>query len=174
VETIYDQKARFVLMERQFTKYAENLRHAIDDQFMSHFADELENMRARFGTGHDLVDIDETLEEFLRKKLTRDALDVICRRSNAEDLGRVRDALSRGVVNYSPVHIAYLSKFGEWEDIPLIVSAINLPDSGETTLASFAQVTGDIEKLVEQFTKLAEKDLRTFSQYRGWGKCCPI
>ena len=174
VETIYDQKARFVLVERQFTKYAENLRHAIDDQFKSDFAGALEKMIARFGTSApDLVNIDQSLEEFLRKKLTRNALDVICRRSNAEDLGRVRDALSRGVVDYSPVDIAYLSKFGEWEDISLMVSAINRPDAGENILLSFGQANRKYREAGRAIYKIGRERFADILAISGVGQLLP-
>jgi hypothetical protein len=71
-----------------------------------------------------------SLEEFMRKQLTRSGLDVICRQADPSDLGRVRSALKSGFVDYSATDVEYLQKFGEWEDIPLIIAAVERPEAG--------------------------------------------
>ena len=77
-------------------------------------------MATTFG---DLLEKTRSLERHLRKSLTREGLNVICRRADPKDLGRVREALKSGFVDYSADDIEYLGRFGEWEDISLIIGS---------------------------------------------------
>ena len=45
-------------------------------------------------------------------------------------MGRVRSALKSGFVDYSAADVEYLRRFGEWEDIPLIIEAVERPEAG--------------------------------------------
>jgi hypothetical protein len=157
-ETIYDQKARFVLAERHFAKYGQGLRRAIDDQFLTDFAGALENLKARFEPYRvNVANIDQSVQELLRKQLTRDALDVICRKSSAEDLALVRKTIASGVVDYSPADIAYLSRFGEWEDIPLLVAAVNRAEAAQNTLLSLSQMNRKFREVGRAIYKIGRE-----------------
>jgi hypothetical protein len=91
----------------------------------------------KFGTNvGDLLEKTRSLEDHLRKNLTRKGLDVICRKADPKDLRRVREALKGSFVSYSAADSEYLSGFGEWEDIPLIIAASERVDAGHNSLLS--------------------------------------
>jgi hypothetical protein len=91
-------------------------------------------MAEKFAENVDLLKKSRSLENYLRKDLTRKALDVICQKAEPQDLGRVREALKSGFVDYSSVDVDYLRKFGEWEDIQLIIDSLKRPEAGRSTL----------------------------------------
>lgn len=133
--SIYDRVAQFILADRQFSLRGEKLRKSIDDQFQAEFAQSLDTMAVKFGNHiGDLLEKTRSLERHLRKSLTREGLNVICRRADPKDLGRVREALKSGFVDYSADDIEYLGRFGEWEDISLIIAAVERPDTGSDSL----------------------------------------
>jgi|SRR6266568_251906 len=132
-DSIYDGAAEFVLTERYFNLRGDDLRQKVDDQYRAAFSRALDAMAARYGSGgDDLVEKARSLENFTRKKLTRQGLDIICRKAEPSDLRRVRSALKSGFVDYSASDVEYLQKFGEWEDIPLIIEAVQRPEAGRT------------------------------------------
>ena len=63
------------------------------------------------------------MEDFSRKKLTRQGLDILCARGNAEDLKRIRDNLGTGYAGTSIEDVEYMRKRGERIDIPPLVYA---------------------------------------------------
>jgi hypothetical protein len=137
--SIFERTARFVLDDRHFSTRGDTLRRSVDDHFKAEFNEALEKLARDFGNTTDLLDKTRSLEEYVRKNLTRKGLDVICRKSRPQDLGRVRMILKSGFVDYSEADVEYLRKFGEWEDIRLIVASVDRPDSGlNTLLSSFA------------------------------------
>ena len=132
-DLIFDQTSVFVLAERHFNLRGEDLRRRVDDQYKATFARALDTMIEKYGSGSggaDLIERTRSLENFTRKQLTRQGLDIICRKAELGDLGRVRSALKSGFVDYSAADVEYLRRFGEWEDIPLIIEAVERPEAG--------------------------------------------
>lgn len=129
-DLIFDQDPHFILAERQFKRRGEYLRRSVDDQFKEAFSQALHKKTKQFGEHADLLDKIRSLEDYVRKELTRKGLDVICRKAEPCDLGRVRLALKCGFVNHSNADVEYLRRFGEWEDIPLIIDSVGRPESG--------------------------------------------
>lgn len=129
-DLIFDQDPHFILAERQFKRRGDDLRRSVDDQFKEVFSHVLHKKTKQFGEHTDLLDKIRSLEDFLRKELTRKGLDVICRKAQLCDLGRVRLALKGGFVDSSNADVEYLRRFGEWEDIPLIIDSVSRPMSG--------------------------------------------
>lgn len=140
-DLIFDQDPHFVLAERKFKRSGEDLRRAIDDQYKEKFSQAYHSYAEKFREQTDLLDKIRSLENVIRKELTRKGLDVICRRAERSDLGRVRLALKSGFIGYAAVDIEYLSRFGEWEDIPLIIDLVKRPESGH--VSSLLQVTSE-------------------------------
>ncbi len=139
-DSVLNQAPMFALFERQFGVRGDELRKRVDDQFKAIYTREVATMAERYGSkASDLVERVRSIEEFTRKQLTRKALDIICGHEKADDLGRVRTALKSGFVDYSDADVEYLRKFGGWEDIPLIVEAIERPVAGRN-LASLLSV----------------------------------
>jgi hypothetical protein len=127
-DLMFDRDPYFILAERHFKRRGENLRRAVDNQFKEEFSQTLHSMNESFGEHADLLEKTRSLEDFLRKEFTRKGLDIICRKAKPCDLGRVRLTLKSGFVNYSAADIEYLRKFGEWEDIALIIDSFRRPD----------------------------------------------
>ena len=119
------------MAERHFNRRGEELRRRVDDQYKATFYRALDAMCERYGSGGgDIIEKARSLETFTRKELTRRGLDIICRQAEPGDLGRVRWALKSSFVDYSAADIEYLRRFGEWEDIPLIIEAVERPEAG--------------------------------------------
>jgi hypothetical protein len=121
--TIFDREPYFALVRRAFEAKGAELRASIDDQFRKDFKEGLEALGRLLGTG-ETYQKTRSLDEWMRKELTRKGLDVLTKMSLPEDLPRVREALASGFVSYSDGDVAFLRKHGEWEDIPLIVASV--------------------------------------------------
>lgn len=132
--SIYNRSPFFILAKRQFARHSNALRTSIDNQYKSEFEQEIARVSNLYGEDSDTTKATRAVEEHVRKNLTRSALDIICANADVRDLGRIRNALNSGYVEYSDLDIQYLSKFGEWEDIPLIISSIERLTAGHTSL----------------------------------------
>jgi hypothetical protein len=138
-DSVFDRTATFILIDRQFSSRGDKLRKSIEDQFKAEFQETLATTAEKFGNVGNILEQARSLEEFQRKGWMRQGLDVLCRRGGAEDLGLVRQALKSGFVDYSDADVEYLRRFGEWEDIPLVIAAVERPDAGRNTLLYFEQ-----------------------------------
>ena len=136
-DSVIDRDAFFALVERDFRSRADELRALLDDGFKSDFTRRLDEMARRIGTEHELVKKIKALEEHLTRQFTRQGLDILCQKGSPQDLNRVRGALRGGSVSYSDVDIEYLRRFGEWEDIPLIIESVKRPAYGVSLLGSY-------------------------------------
>jgi hypothetical protein len=125
-QSIFGQTALFVLADRDFTSRSGELRKAVRDHYKAMFDASVEQIPARYGgAGAGLVEQAKTLEEFIRKNLTRKGLDVVCLRGGIDDLDLVRSVLSSEFVPYSDNDLEFLRRYGSWEDIPLIVKSLD-------------------------------------------------
>jgi hypothetical protein len=124
----FDRTAEFILSERRFASRGDNLRQSVRDHFKAEFIRSLDDVEGKYGTA--AIGPFRDLDEWLRKKFTRQGLDVICRKGARKDLGLVRDVLESGFVGYSDADIEFLRKFGEWEDIRLIIASVQRPSFG--------------------------------------------
>ncbi len=123
---LHDDAAYFALMEKHFRNHADELRRDVDDRFGAYFEERIRRMEATFGDISailDLVKQTKDLEEFLRKKLTRKGLDILCVVQKPEDLQRIRANIQDGYAGASKLDAKYLGRRGEWTDIPMIVNA---------------------------------------------------
>jgi hypothetical protein len=118
------QNAKFILMERQFAEYCVQLRAAIDDHYEREFNQGLADLELKLGSNSDSIEKIRSIKESIKKEYTRKALDIICRKTDPQDLNRVRQLLNSGFVIYSDADTNYLSQIGEWTDIPLIISSM--------------------------------------------------
>jgi hypothetical protein len=127
-DSIHDFSARFALIERQFSKRGDDLRRSVDNQFKVEFEQDIEALAEKFGSQSSLIESRRSVETIIRRSLTRQGLNIICRHGNIGDLKRVRETLASEFVDYSHADIEYLRKFGEWKDIPLMVQSLDRPD----------------------------------------------
>lgn len=126
---IFNRDPQFVLVKRQFKHRGEDLRKAVDNQFKDEFAKWLNTMAEELKGDSDILQKTRSLEDYIRKDLTRKGLDIICQKGEPQDLGRVREALKSGFVDHSTADVEYLRRFGEWEDIPLIIDSVKRPEA---------------------------------------------
>lgn len=131
--SVFNRDSKFILVERQFKRLGNDLRKSVDDQFKEEFSNYLINVSEVFAEDKTLIEQTISLEDYKRKELTRKGLDIICQKAESQDLGRVRDALKRGFIDFSSTDVEYLRKFGEWEDIDLIIDSLNRPVSGRNS-----------------------------------------
>ena len=123
---IHDDAAYFALMEKYFRNHAAQLRLDVDDRFGRYFEERIRRMKVVFGDSsesQDLLKKTRGLEDFLRKKLTRQGLNVLCAAQRPEDLIRIRANLRDGYAGASKYDAEYLAKNGEWNDVPMIANA---------------------------------------------------
>jgi hypothetical protein len=118
---ILDGVSYFALCEKYFKKHSGALRENIDDKFQKEFEKYIKYLEG-IGVDEESIKESRSLDDFLRKKLTRKGLDLLCRKSQVVDLERVRENLHSGYVESSYDEIEYLRKHGAWEDIPLITN----------------------------------------------------
>ena len=128
-----DEAAYFARVERYFAKYVKELRRDIDDTFEAYFEERIQRMENLFGALSagskdftqklkELKDRYKDIEDFDRKQLTRQGLDILCRAGKREDLQRIRDNIQGGYAGVSKTDVRYLGKYGEWTDIPLLLN----------------------------------------------------
>ena len=140
---ISDDDAYFVRVERYFAKHVEELRRDIDDTFKAYFEERIRRIETLFSVGKDFSDTVYRgyIEDFHRKRLTRQGLDILCRTSKGEDLQRIRGNLQGGYAVASKADAKYLGKYGEWRDILLLSSA-------DSPLEGHEDFQGEVAKAV--------------------------
>lgn len=130
--------AYFVRVERYFTQHVKKLRRDIDNTFEDYFKERIRRTRALYDPllidnkdYKDYIDRVDNIEDFYRKMITRQGLDVLCRAGKRGDLQRIRDNIQSGYAGVSKENVKYLEKHGEWTDIRLLlnveIGAIALP-----------------------------------------------
>lgn len=122
--------------EGYFELYAQMLRSDIDNQFKSYFDEQILKLEATLGAGS--VEKTKELSEFIRKAMTRKSMDILCKRMLAMDLALVRRALKSEFIEYSAADVAYLVRYGNWDDIPLLILMINRPAFRGASLMLFS------------------------------------
>lgn len=130
---VFEDTAYFACVEKYFAKHVKELRRDIDDTFEAYFKECIQRMETLFAPlsaaskdfaqkAKEFKDRYRDLEDFHRKQLTRQGLDILCRAGKREDLQRIRDNIQGGYAGVSKTDIRYLGKYGEWTDIPLLLN----------------------------------------------------
>lgn len=144
---IHDDAAYFVLMKRYFRNHADELRRDVDNRFSAYFEERIRRLEATLGdgsAGQDLVKQTRDLEEYIRKKLTRQGLDVLCAAQKPEDLQRIRGNLQDSYAGVSRLDAEYLGRHGKWTDIPMLANA-----KGPSLSTTLLTMSGDDKFQVE-------------------------
>jgi hypothetical protein len=142
-ETLFDRDARFARDFKQFSTRGTALRAAVDDQFKTLLSADIGELEERFGADSETVKKLQSVEETIRKKFCRQALDIICEKNQAEDLARVRHSIKQGFIDYSDLDVAYLRHHGEWQDVKLLISLL------ERRSQSFSLLMGVDDSTIE-------------------------
>lgn len=154
---VYDNAAYFALAERYFKNRADELRRDVDDRFSAYFEERIRRMEAVFGdnaASQDLVKNTRGLEDYLRKKLTRQGLNVLCAAQKPEDLQRIRANLRDDYAGASKLDAEYLGRHGEWTDIPILANAAELK-SGATLLiiSDYGELQAEVARAITSIGK---------------------
>lgn len=138
---IFDQDAFFALARRRYKTYWKDLRDAVLDGFADRFERAMDDMARRYGLITETLEKTRSLGQYLRKRFTRQGLNLICGSMDAADLPLVREVLAREETEYCSVDAEYLAKFGQWRDIPLIISSLARPEysRGVSSLLSLSR-----------------------------------
>lgn len=123
---LFDDNAYFALVEKYFRNHADKLRRDVDNRFDTYFEERIRRLKTAYGDGiagqNDVAKMRD-VEEFVRKKLTRRGLDVLCVAQEVQDLQRIRFNLLEGFAGTSINDATYLRKCGEWDDILTLANA---------------------------------------------------
>jgi integrase len=122
---ILDHEPYLVLASKRFRRHAERLRAMLDDLFVGEFQRALEDLGRRFGDASEVVTKMRSLENNLRTDHLQKVLEVVTTFGDVSDLRRVRHVIRSGLIRVTAREIDYLRRFGEWEDIDLIISAVD-------------------------------------------------
>ena len=122
---MFNDAAYFARVEKYFAKHVKELRRDIDDTFKAYFEEKIRRIKTLFSSaGKDFSDTEyRDIEDFLRRRFTRQGLDILCKAGKREDLQRIRGNLQGGYAGTSRADAKYLGKYGEWRDIVLLSSA---------------------------------------------------
>ncbi|HVQ10142.1 MAG TPA: DUF4062 domain-containing protein [Allosphingosinicella sp.] len=112
--------AWLVKAERQFAAFAEELRHHIDDRFidfhMRRWGQDDENP-LQSGRASALLGFAPAAGVIRRRDLIRSALDILLKRRDSQDLGRLRKLIDEEAMSFSEEDVLYLRDKGGWEDV---------------------------------------------------------
>jgi hypothetical protein len=145
-EGIFEREARFARDYKHFRQRGGALRAALDNRFRSLVSADIEQLETKLGADAVTVKKLYSIEEYLRKQFCRQALDIICEKNQAQDLGRVRAAIQEGFVEFSAIDVEYIQRHGEWQDIKLLISLYERNDQG------FSLLTGASAAVVESIS----------------------
>jgi hypothetical protein len=148
-EVIFDQLAFIALVRKDPAQFGEALRFAVRDEFKSRFTSALSHLSEKHNWQDNFVAKIRNLEVHLRREFTRAGLDWITIERRSHDLGLVRQVIGSGFVDYSAGDIAYLKRFGDWQDIPAIVASLDRPNARGVCILH-SSFTGDRTKEVAQ------------------------
>lgn len=123
-EDLISRSAYYVLVERYAGSMAIELRRGLDSKFKTEYTEYVQGWARRLGNDHSMVSRAKELENYVTEKLTVDSLSLICLLGSEEDVGRVRRLIKDGYIDRDLKCIDYLGKFGDWSDVPLILSSI--------------------------------------------------
>lgn len=135
--TVFDDIPYFSLCSRYFKNHSEELRESVDDRFSKKYESYIENLE-KLGATEETIGKFRNVEDFVRKQLTRKALDILCQKGGVKDLSRIRENMRSGYVKSSVDEIDYMRQHGEWEDIPFLLKAEKDHLYSRTSLSVFS------------------------------------
>lgn len=118
--SVFNKIPYFVLCSKYFKKHSTELIKKIKDRFSTHFENYIEQIK-KSGLPKDSIKETQNLGDFFKKISTRKSLNILCKKSRAQDLNLIRENLHSDYIESSLVEIEYMRKFGEWDDIATIV-----------------------------------------------------
>ena len=160
----HGDSAYFTLVEKYFRKSGSDLRNNIDDQFVAYFEEivsQLEQIDLE-GKYQETIQKTRELDTTIGRQLVRQGLDVLSRKRQKADIGRIRSNMSSQFAPASASDIEFLGQFGSWEDVDRIVDA-KADQSGRNVLAIFSD-TGFEKSKARALHRIGRHDIaRLFS-----------
>ena len=133
---LLDDKEYFVRAETYFARYGDLLRSEVDGTFGEYFDERIRRREVSLGNNafsQDLVRQSREIEDFVRQKLTRRGLDILCRKRKKGDVDRIRSNLKSGYAGASIEDLEFMGTYGCDDDVVLL-SSLNAPYSGRGLL----------------------------------------
>lgn len=153
--TLYDDDPYFARAEEFFPKHAKELRRDVDDTFRAYVEERFRRARKIFGetVGETIVESFSKVADYTRKELTRQALDILCRRGEPEDLDRIRKNLQSGYAGASKADAEYLGRRGEWKDIALLGNAYRPPFLGGSIITGEPDFRDELVRAILEISR---------------------
>jgi hypothetical protein len=124
----------YVYWDKYFSSAAESIRLGIDDKFKSAFKSSVDHLETRLPSSQDTVARLKDLEDSVRKRMMRHALDAVEKHGGAQDLLRIREHLSTPYTNLAPADFEFTGKYGSRSDVGLLIAAGQQAGSQSGTL----------------------------------------
>ncbi len=119
-EGVFDQRTIKAMYAKYPRQLQGNIRQNLADRFQRHFDERLQDGATSGVLEGDLLMRIKRLGPFLRNQLVSAAASALCTLKVKGDLPLLRMVLKEEKIEASNSILSYLSRFGEWSDIPLI------------------------------------------------------
>jgi hypothetical protein len=114
-ESIYHHDALFAIYDKFFRNHHQEIIRNISDDFKGFISAKRENI------DDPSLAPDEKLEDYLREKMLQKALELLCAKKSKADLTLVRQKIDNRQIRFSHSIVAFLDKYGDWEDVGRII-----------------------------------------------------
>lgn len=116
--------ALIALATKEKKKYIDEIREIVKDGCESHYKKIVNDFKnEKIFNNEKTWDILKKIEENVRNNITSDCADWLFQRMDKSDIFLLRSFLSRKNTIMTNSIVNYISKFGEWQDIPLLYNA---------------------------------------------------
>lgn len=140
IESVLSINNLLTLVNRRHNSSINKIRIFIDDDFKSFFDEKLKNyMELHYSV--DLINKTYELEDFIRKEHKNKSIKALCELANKNDYQRIKSFIKcNNFEDCGLNEIRYLKKFGDWDDVNLIVSIVEKNPLGKFLLTSSVSV----------------------------------
>lgn len=137
-EDIYSINNFIALTQRGHAPSLAKLRRYIDNEFVDFYKEKLNALELLLNgySSNTIIDDLKKLEKYLRSKHVKQSIDFLCSKKDKVDLLRVRKHIIKSTKECDVNEIDYLSRFGEWNDVQLILDIVKNSSSGYSLLSS--------------------------------------
>lgn len=136
IESVLSINNLLTLVNRRHNSSVNKIRMFIDDDFKSFFDEKLKNyMELHYSA--DLINKTYELEDLIRKEHKNKSIKALCGIVNKNDYHRIKSFIKNNNFEGCGLsEIKYLKKFGDWDDINLIISIVEKNSFGKLLLSS--------------------------------------
>ncbi len=151
----YDAELYFALVSKNPKRFLGSLRKNLDDRFEQYFDDRVSHLAKKLGADDSNSTIKQvrSLGSWLRKSMTRKALDFLCQASDSQDITRIRKNLIDGYCGISELDAQYLANHGKWSDISLLANTKRDPIASSSFVSEEKPSQDHIVKSIYKLAK---------------------